>query len=69
MKESDDINACWDNFVNILNPLCDKYIPQKVVKQNQIIRNFKAPDSLLKFLDLKRKRPLNSQKDSLPQKT
>ena len=55
IDDKEDINACWNRFVNVLMPLCDKYIPKKTNVQNQTRRNFKAPDTLLKFLDLKRK--------------
>ena len=55
MGEHDDVDSCWENFVNVFVPLCNRSIPTKTFKQNKPKRNFNPPASLLQLFDLKRK--------------
>ena len=49
------VDKCWEELESAYTHLTDKFIPKMTFNKNKVVRTFKAPESLLHSLQLKRK--------------
>ena len=55
LADCEDVDQCWEKIEVKILEATDKFIPKKKFKDNQVMRSFIAPVTLLETIQLKRK--------------